>query len=571
MSTPNISSGPDEYDVIVVGSGISGGMAAKEFTEKGLETLVLERGRMVEHREDYPTEMTRPWEADFRGQENRRKMREEKYIQAQAGPVNEHNAHFFINDRENPYTEADDSSFLWIRGDQVGGRSLMWGRQCYRMSDLDFEANARDGFGNDWPIRYDDIAPWYDYVEEFAGISGREEGLPHLPDGQFLPPMDLNCVERHVRGEMDETFDHRMLTIGRVANLTEPHNGRGSCQYRNICSRGCSYGAYFSTQSATLPAARQTGNLTLRPNSIVYRVMYDPETNRATGVRVIDRETEEEREFHADLVFLCASAIGSIQILLNSTSNRFPNGLANSSGTLGHYLMDHHFMVGASADFPGFEDQYYYGKRPNGIYIPRFRNLGDPVTDYPDFVRGYGYQGGAGRAGWGRGVAEAGFGTELKEELRKPGQWSMSINAFGEIVPRHENYVELDPDVTDAWGIPVPRFHCSLGENEEAMREDMKASAAEILEAAGGENVEPWEASYSFGEGIHEMGGARMGSDPDESVLNQWNQAHDVPNLFVTDGSCMPSGGCQNPSITYMALTARAVEYAVEQLDNGEL
>jgi choline dehydrogenase-like flavoprotein len=452
----------------------------------------------------------------------------------------------------------------------VGGRSLTWGRQCYRWSDLDFEANARDGIAVDWPIRYDDIAPWYDYVEGFVGISGRKEGLPHLPDGNFLPPMEMNCVEEQVRARIEEHFAGRTMTIGRVANLTQAHNGRTSCQYRNICSRGCSYSAYFSSQSATLPAARATGNLTLRPNSIVHNVICDAETNRATGVRVIDRETRESLEFYGRLIFLCASTLGSTQILLNSTSRAFPDGLANSSGELGHNLMDHHFKVGARAEMPGFEDTYYYGKRPNGIYIPRFRNLNGADRGV-DFLRGYGYQGGASRSGWSRGISRSGFGEDLKEALREPGPWSMNLTGFGEMLPRHENYVELDPEVTDAWGLPVLRIHCTIGSNEEAMRQDMMDAAAEMLDAVGGRNVTPFMDRYAPGEGIHEMGTARMGRDPKTSVLNRWNQAHDVPNLFVTDGACMTSAACQNPSITYMALTARAVDYAAQEVKRGNL
>ncbi len=568
-SSPSINQGPNTYDAIVVGSGISGGIAAKELTQKGLKTLVLERGRNVEHSVDYITEEHRPWDEPFRGQTDRRKMQEEQYVQSQAGPVNESNAHFFINDRDNPYTLGEDSDFLWIRGHQVGGRSLTWGRQCYRLSDLDFEANAREGVEIDWPIRYEDIAPWYDYMEEYVGISGQAEGIPHLPDGKFLPPMAMNCVEQDFRESIEQNFDNRTMTIGRTAMLTQTHNGRGACQYRNLCSRGCSYGAYYSSQVGGLRDARETGNMTLRPNSIVYEVIFDSDTGRARGVRVIDRETEEELEFHADVIFLCASALGSTQILLNSTSNDFPDGLANSSGALGHYVMDHPFKAGAFAEMPGYEDQYYHGRRANGIYIPRFRNVNGDQQD--GFLRGYGYQGGASRAGWARGIGNDSFGVDFKESLREPGPWSMFLLGFGEMLPRYENYVELDPEVTDRWGLPVLRFHTSLSDNEQNMRQDMADSAAEMLEAAGGRNVTPFVDDYAVGEGIHEMGTARMGADPNESVLNEYNQAHDVPNLFVTDGACMTSAGCQNPSITYMALTARAVDYAVEQMNNGGL
>lgn len=566
----NVHTGQDEYDAIVVGSGVTGGFAAKELTERGLRTLMLERGRDIEHGTDYITEDMRPWQSEFRGRGDRRKLHEDHYMQMQAGPVGEYNAHFFVNDRESPYTFDEDKPFLWIRAYGVGGRSLVWGRHCYRWSDMDFEANVREGIGVDWPLRYADIEPWYDRAEEFVGISGQEEGHPAAPDGRFLPPIPLNCVEESVREAVRSRWPRRILTPGRTANLTRPHNGRGQCRYRSACSRGCSYGAYFSTQSATLPVARATGNLTLRPDSIVHSVLYDEERDRAVGVRVIDRVTHEEIEFRGRLIFLCASTLGSTHILLNSASRRFPTGLANSSGALGHYLMDHHFKVGASAELPDFEDQYYAGRRPNGVYMPRFRNIDDD-SRHPDFVRGYGYQGGASRSGWGRGVAEAGFGADFKHSLREPGPWRMNLVAFGEMLPRHENYVELDPEVTDAWGIPVLHIHATLGDNERAMREDMANSAAEMLEAAGGRDVRPYTNRYAPGEGIHEMGTARMGRDPQTSVLNEYNQAHDVPNLFVTDGACMASSACQNPSITYLALTARAVDHAVAEGRRGNL
>ncbi len=564
---------PEVYDAIVVGSGISGGWAAKELCELGLKTLVLERGRPLEHGKDYVTEHLPPWQTPFRGQEDRKRMLEDHYIQLQAGPVNEYNIHFFINDRENPYVYDPDKPFLWIRGDQVGGRSIMWGRQSYRWSDLDFEANARDGFGVDWPIRYRDLAPWYDYVERFAGISGQAEGLPQLPDGQFLPPMPMNCVELHVKERIERAFPGRKMTIGRAAVLTQPLNGRAACHYCGPCDRGCTPGAYFSSLSATLPAARATGNLTLRPNSIVHSVIYDEERDRAVGVRVIDRETKEMLEFYGRVIFLSASTLATTQILLNSKSRRFPNGLGNSSGVLGHYLMDHHFVVGATGEIPGFEDKYYYGNRPNGIYIPRFRNLGDKASKRSDYLRGFGYQGGAYRAGWDRGIDMQGFGVSLKQALRDPGPWIMGLGAWGEMLPRYENYVELDPERTDAWGMPLLRIHCTWSENELAMRKDMAQSAAEMLEAAGAKNIQVYDAiEYAHpGLCIHEMGTARMGRDPKTSVLNAYNQMHDVPNVFVTDGACMASSACQNPSITYMALTARAAHYAVEQLKKGNL
>ncbi len=567
-SAPAISS-TEVFDAIVIGSGISGGWAAKELTEKGLRTLVLERGGPVTAGESYSTEHLPPWKAEFRGRGDRNHWAEEYPMQSQAGPFNEYTAHWYVNDRQNPYTLGRDN-FLWIRGHHVGGRSLMWGRQCYRHSDLDFTANAREGVEIDWPIRYADIAPWYDYAEEHAGISGEALGLSYLPDGKFLPPMQQNAVEKHVRAGIERSFPGRTMTIGRVAVLTQNHKGRAACHYCGPCDRGCTPGSYFSSISSTLPAAAATGRMVLRPNAIVHSLIYDEDANRVTGVRVIDRETHEAIEYRGRIVFLCASTLGSTQILLNTKTPRFPNGLANSSGTLGHYLMDHHFKVGASADFDGFEDRYYAGNRPNGIYVPRFRNL-DAATRHPDFLRGYGYQGGAWRDGWGRGAGAPGFGADLKNSLREPGQWKMSLTAFGEVLPQRDNFVELDPEVTDAWGIPAVRVHASLGPNEEAMRIDMATAAAEMLETVGGRNVHAYSNTYALGEGIHEMGTARMGHDPRTSVLNGWNQAHDVPNLFVTDGACMTSASCVNPSITYMALTARAADYAVNQMKRGDL
>ena len=566
----NISNSPEEYDAIVVGSGISGGWAAKELTEKGLKTLVLERGRDVKHGEDYKTEHMPAWEAEFRGQGDRKLFDEEYPMQYRSDVINEFNYHFFVNDKEHPYQTDEEDPFLWVRGYQVGGRSLTWGRQTYRWSDLDFEANAKEGIAVDWPIRYKDIAPWYNYVEDFVGVSGQAEGLDHLPDGNFLPPMDLNCVEKDVKEKIENNFEYRNLTIGRCAVLTEPHKGRGACHYCGPCSRGCSAGAYFSSQSSTLPAARKTGNLTLRPNSIVHSIIYDKETNRAKGVRVIDRLTNESKEFYAKVVFLNASTLGTTQIMLNSTSDAFPNGIANSSGTLGHYLMDHHFRVGAGGTFEGYEDQYYHGNRPNGIYIPRFRNI-NSQTNQEDFFRGYGFQGGAGRSSWGRGTNMEGFGKDFKNKLRDPGPWNFWMTAFGEILPYEDNHAKLSTDKTDQWGIPQLEIHGSIKENEQNMREDMGATAAEMLEAAGAKNVQTYKSEYLLGEGIHEMGTARMGRDPKTSVLNAHNQTHDVPNLFVTDGACMTSAACQNPSITYMALTARAVDYAVNELNKNNL
>jgi len=564
------------YDAIVVGSGITGGWAAKELTEKGLRTLMIERGRDVVHRKDYITEHKPSWELPLRDARLSvgTKGAEEYPIQARTGQFRESNKHFFIKDKKNPYIE--DKPFTWIQGDQVGGKSLIWGRQVYRWSDLDFEANLRDGHGVDWPIRYADIAPWYSYVERFIGVSGEKLGLTQLPDGEFQPPMEMNAGEKLVKAGIERAFPDRHVTIGRVAILTQPLNGRLPCHYCGPCERGCSTGSYFSTQASTLPAARATQRLTVLPNSIVHSVIYDASTNRVTGVRVVDTVTKQTQEYQARVVFLCASTLATTRLLLNSTSPRFPNGLANSSGVLGHYLMDHHFLAGAGGSIEGLLDHYYQGNRPNGIYIPRFRNLGDDASRR-DYVRGFGYQGGAGRQGWGRGGGERGFGVELKRKLHDPGHWSMGMTGFGECLPREDNYVELS-DQKDEFGIPLLKIHCTWGDNELAMRRDMAASAGEMLEAAGCKNVHTYDAYRGSGQlgaepgfAIHEMGTARMGRDPKTSVLNAYNQAHDVPNLFVTDGACMASSSCVNPSITYMALTARACDHAVEELKRGNL
>ncbi|MFW6157477.1 MAG: GMC oxidoreductase [Balneolaceae bacterium] len=555
----------NSYDAIVVGTGISGGWAAKELTEKGLNTLVLERGRNVEHG-DYPTATKQPWELPYNDQLTEEE-KEDYPVQLRTGyTMKQSTKHWWVKDTDQPYEEV--KRFDWIRGYHVGGRSLMWGRQSYRLSDMDFEANARDGIAVDWPIRYDDIAPWYDYVEEFAGISGKEEGLPQLPDGKFLPPMEMNCLEEHVKEQIEENFKGRLMTIGRVANLTQQHNGRGSCQFRNLCSRGCPYGAYFSSNAATIPAAQETGNMTLRPYSIVNRVIYDEDEGRATGVEIIDAESGETEEFYSKIIFLNASALNTALIMLNSTSDRFPDGLGNDSGELGHNLMDHHFRVGANGEYDGFEDRYYWGRRPNGIYIPRYRNVG---SDSRDYLRGFGYQGSASRQGWTRGVREMAIGAELKGILNEPGKWTMGLTGFGECLPYHENKVSLNHDKTDKWGQPTLVIDCEFKENEIQMREDMKNDAAEMLEAAGLKNVTTYDSIGGPGLGIHEMGTARMGRDPETSVLNEWNQVHSVPNVFVTDGACMTSSGCQNPSLTYMALTARAADHAVSELDKGNL
>lgn len=561
------------YDAIVVGTGISGGWAAKELTEKGLKTLVLERGRMVRHGE-YPTAGLDPWDLDHRDQVPQEELKKHYYVQDRTGyAVRQSSKHWFVRDDENPYTEVKRVD--WIRGYHVGGRSLMWGRQSYRLSDLDFEANAKDGIATDWPIRYKDLAPWYDYVERFAGVSGQAEGLPHLPDGQFLPPMEMNCVEKHFKGAVAKSFNGRNITIGRTAHLTQPdpkiHGNRGKCQFRNRCIRGCPFGAYFSSNASTLPAAEATGNMTLRPNSIVYSLIYDPATKKATGVRVRDAETGEEHEFFARIVFLCASAFASTYILMNTRSDAFPDGLGSSSGQLGRNVMDHHFRCGGEGVYDGFHDQYFKGRRPNGIYVPRFQNL--DKDSKRDYLRGFGYQGGASRDNWMQGVKELemGLGAELKQALFMPGPWKLGIGAFGECLPYEDNRITLNFDVTDKHGLPTLTMDAEFKANEQAMRADMKNAAAEMLEAAGFRDIKIFDDNSWPGLGIHEMGTARMGRSAKNSVLNGNNQVWDAPNVFVTDGACMTSAGCQNPSLTYMALTARAANYAVDEMKKMNL
>jgi len=556
------------YDAIVIGSGITGGWAAKELTEKGLQTLVLEAGRPINPDTDY-AEHVPVWEMRFRGMNDRKRASREQAIQRTCSGVDEWNSKFFVNDVENPYTTAPDKPFLWIRGRQVGGRSIMWGRQSYRWSDLDFEANAREGVGVDWPIRYQEIAPWYDYVEDFAGISGQAEGLPQLPDGKFLAPMEMTCAELVVKEAIAKHFPgERMMTIGRAAILTQPHRGRMPCHYCGPCSRGCITRSYFSSLNATLPVAQATGKLTVRPYSVVHSLIFDSGSRKIAGVRVIDGQTKQAQEFHGRIVFLCASALESTRILLHSATQEFPQGLANSSGELGHNLMDHVMGGGARGRIPGNEDRISLGNRPNGIYVPRFRNV---QQKHPLFGRGYGFQGGALRENWRRGFEMRGFGADFKRLLSHRGPWVFSFYGFGECLPDHDNYIELEKEKVDAWGIPVLRVNCRWRDNERAILKDMSITAAEMLSAAGAEDIEPFVEDNAPGLAIHEMGTARMGRDPKTSVLNTNNQAHDVKNLFLTDGACMTSSSCVNPSLTYMALTARACDYAVNQMKRGEL
>jgi choline dehydrogenase-like flavoprotein len=553
------------YDAIVIGSGIAGGWAAKELTEKGLKVIMLERGRNIEHVKDYVNATTEKWEFPHRNTRTQQMIQDHPVLKRDY-PLGEETYGMWANEKECPYTET--KPFSWYRGYHVGGRSLLWGRQSYRWNKWDFEANAKEQIAVDWPIRYDDLAPWYSYVEKFAGIQGSKEGLEVLPDGEFMPAMDMNIVEKDIAKRLKEHYKNtRHMFIGRSANITQQHNDRVNCQYRNRCWRGCPFGAYFSTQSATLPAAQKTGNLTLRPFSIVTKILYDKDKKRATGVEIIDAETNQVSDYKAKIIFVCASSFNSTWVLMNSATDIWPDGLGSSSGELGHNVMDHHFRCGASGKVDGYEDMYVYGRRPTGIYIPRFRNI---YNDKRDYVRGFGYQGGAGR---GRGVeiAEMTIGAQLKEALSEPGRWNMGITGFGEMLPYHENKISLNRNKKDKWGLPVLDIDVEIKENEKKMREDMINDAKEMLEATGVKEVNGWDNFYEVGMGIHEMGTARMGRDPKTSVLNGNNQVWDAPNVFVTDGACMTSASCVNPSLTYMALTARAVAFAVSELKKMNL
>jgi choline dehydrogenase-like flavoprotein len=555
------------YDAIVIGSGISGGWAAKELTQKGLKVIMLERGRDIEHIKGYVNATKEDWEFPHRGERTQQMINDYPVLKRDY-PLNETVLDYWVKDSESPYTEI--KRFDWFRGYHVGGRSLMWGRQSYRWGEQDFEANAKDGFGVDWPIRYKDIATWYSYAEKFAGISGSKEGLAVLPDGEFLPPMDMNVVEKDVAARIKEHYKgSRHMFIGRTANITEPkpEQGRTNCQYRNRCWRGCPFGAYFSTQSATLPAAMATGNLTLRPFSIVTKILYDKDSKKATGVEVLDAETNKTYVYKSKIVFVNASALNSTWILMNSATDIWPDGLGSSSGELGHNVMDHHLGIGAWGTVEGYEDKYIFGRRPNGVYIPRYRNIG---TDKRDYLRGFGYQGGADR-GRGIEIPEFTIGGAFKEALSEPGSWSMGMGGFGEILPHHENKITLDKTKKDKWGLNVLAFDVELKENEKKMRIDMLNDAKEMLEAAGVKKVNGWDGDGTPGRGIHEMGTARMGVDPKTSVLNGNNQVWDAKNVFVTDGACMTSASCVNPSLTYMALTARAADFAVSELKKGNL
>ena len=554
------------YDAIVIGSGISGGWAAKELTEKGLKVLMLERGRDIEHIKDYVNANKEAWDYPHRGRRTQEMIKEYPVLKRDY-PLNETNLDYWASDKDSPYTEV--KRFDWFRGYHMGGRSLMWGRQSYRLSDFDFDANLKDGIAIDWPVRYKEIAPWYDYVEKFAGISGSRDGLAQLPDGQFMPAMDMTIVEKDVAARIKEHYKgKRSMIIGRTANITEPLPGRANCQYRNKCWLGCPFGAYFSTQSSTLPAAQNTGNLTVRPWSIVTKILYDKDKKRATGVEVLDGEDNKTYVYNAKIIFLNASTLNSAWVLMNSATDVWDKGLGSSSGELGHNIMDHHLGVGAGGQVEGYEDKYTFGRRANGIYIPRYQNL---FGDKRDYLRGFGYQGGGTREGYSRSAEEISIGAGLKDALSEPGSWTMNIGGFGETLPYHDNFVTLDKTKKDKWGLNVLSMDIEFKENEKKMRKDMLADAIEMLEAAGVKNVKGRDGDGTLGRGIHEMGSARMGKDAKTSVLNGHNQLWDAPNVFVTDGSFMTSAACVNPSLTYMAFTARAADYAVSELKKGNI
>ncbi|SHF70754.1 Choline dehydrogenase [Fodinibius roseus] len=570
MANINIDSKQQRtYDAIVIGSGMSGGWAAKELAEQGVKTLVLERGRAVEHGEDYPTTNMMPWEFEHRG-EVPLEIREENPVVSRCYAFREDTEHFFVRDTEHPYVQ--EKPFDWIRGYQVGGKSLLWARHTQRWSDYDFEGPARDGFAVDWPIRYEDIAPWYSHVEKFVGISGNEDGIPQLPDGEFLPPMELTCVEKYFKEQMSEQYPDRPVIIARCAHLTEPQpihleQGRGKCLHRNLCQRGCPFGAYFSSNSSTLPWARDTGNMTMRPHSVVHSIIYDEQKGRATGVRVVDANSKEMIEYYSRLVFVNASALNSTMILLNSTSNRFPNGLGNDNGLLGKYVAFHNYRGKISAEYEGFPDRTTSGRRPTSGYLPRFRNVFRQETD---FLRGY-------AAGFSASRTSRRDTDQVGESLKKsllnpqPGPWRVGSHMMGETIPKVSNEVSLHPDKKDEWGMPQLAVSVDYDENDEKMLEDFFEQLTGMYEAAGFSNIRTSDTRQAPGLDIHEMGGVRMGRDPKTSLLNKWNQLHSCRNVFVTDGACMTSTGTQNPSLTYMALTARAANYAVGEMKKGNI
>lgn len=560
----------ETYDAIVVGSGITGGWAAKELTEKGLRVLMLDRGSPQEHPNAYRGEHAPNWTLPFGGLPNRSSNAEEYEVQSRCYAFEEATRELFVRDSDEPYIQEEGTDYEWIRGSRFGGRSLIWGRQVYRWGPQDFEANALDGHGTDWPLRYDDLKDWYSHVEAFIGVSGQAEGLDSFPDSEFLAPMEMNAIEKTIKGRLARKEPGLTHTIGRVAILSEDHNGRSACHYCGPCPRGCSPGSYFSTQSSTLPAAEKTGRLTALPNRAVQKVLFDSERNRATGVEVLNVETRQQETYQARIIFMCASAIHSAQILLNSKSEAFPEGIANSSGVIGHYLMDHQSHNSGIGVFFDNLDRYYYGFRPNGTYIPRFRNLNGQDPD-ADFIRGYGFQCGSIRLDYRFNMHQTGIGATYKETLRKPGPWAFSMEGFAEFLPHWDNKVTLDETRRDAFGMPLVRIAIRESENDIRMRADMKKQADRILKAAGAVVTLLDDEKPAPINAIHEMGTVRMGRDPKTSALNGWNQAHDVPNLFVTDGAAMASSAYVNPSLTYMAFTARAADHAAALWKRGEL
>lgn len=555
----------NHFDAIVVGAGMSGSWAAKEFCEKGLKTLVLERGRNIEHVKDYSTATKELWEFPFRNTIHP-EIAKENPIVSKCYAFREATSHHFVKDNEHPYIQK--KPFDWIRGYQVGGKSLMWARHVQRWAKFDFEANAQDGYGSDWPIRYKDIAPWYSHVEKYAGISGNRDGLEAVPDGEFLPAMELTDVEKHCVSSIHEAYSNRHVINARIANLSRPHNGR-VCMYRSRCERGCPYGGYFSANSVTIPAAAATGNMTLRPFSVVQEIMYDENLGKATGVRVIDTNTKEVIEYTADVIMVNAGAINSLLLMMNSKSDRFPDGIGNDSGTLGHYLVFHNYRIRLNGQLDRFKDKYVFGRKPTGLYIPRFRNIGTDVQK--DFLRGYSFGMWTNRGVGNMDPNKEPIGADLKDQLSELGGWGVGMTGMGEVLPRFENQVSLSKTETDDWGIPLIEIDVSYTQNDENMCEDIKVTGAEMLEAAGAKNIRWSDSNQAPGLDIHEMGGCRMGTDPKNSMLNGWNQMHEVKNVFVADGSAMASSACQNPSITFMALTARASNYAVEQLKKGTI
>jgi len=553
------------FDAIVIGSGITGGLAARELAQGGLKVLLLERGPMVEHIKDYKYEHTDPWRLPHRNMVPQAELADYE-IQKNLYLFAQDSKDFFVKDSEHPYIQ--EKPFHWFRGYQLGGRSLLWAKHCYRFNEQDFEANQKEGIGIDWPVRYADIAPWYDYVEKYIGVSGNRDGLPQIPDGSFLKPFDMNIMDKHLRKRIKERFPERDLVIGRVAILTENHNGRQHCRARNLCHRGCVFGAPYTSNGVAIPDAARTGNLTIRPFSIVESLLYDSKKRKVAGVSVIDAETKETTEYFSRVIFLNASTLASTQILLQSKNRDFPTGLANSSGVLGHYLMDHHGSMGAMGGYSGYKNSYYHGERPASVYIPRFVNLQKQEKDY---LRGFAFENYTSRSDWTRGFHERGTGADWKDNLTKPGDWFVYFEGYGEMLPYFDNHVSLDEHQKDQWGLPLLRISMSYKENEYKMRKDMQKAAIEMLEASGMDWITPFDHNAPPGSVIHEMGTARMGHDPTTSVLNKWNQAHDVSNLFVTDGAFMTSSACQNPGLTYMAFTARACDYAIKEMKKGAI